>query len=208
MYDFCDYGDSSRRATAPVTPVLGRVGFPSRGSVVPNRITRVGKLNFTGRSVICLDGTSGRGRGMRIARVASDCLGFVIPMRTNNRCAMAVRETKGRAILGKAFGIPFIIPVVSVILPSNGMRPGDGIRVRKGKFRTKSITMLCTSFCPANIRCGLPLALGRRKMRFALPRKLCKMGSVVVVEKRQGDGLKAVAVRAGINSGLKKNIMF
>ena len=201
--------DSDNEHTAiPIAPILKEIKFPSENDITPGQVAQINGLGFAKEDVLYLNDETNNKEKVEVTEVTDSYLKFIVPLEAGGNYSVIIERAGKQTILNGTFKVPFVVPIIDVVLPSNNIPAKGKVEIRGKGFEDGDIATLYASFYPEGVEYNIPLALNDEGAEFTLPEGLYGVNSIMIIRGERKSNIGTITIETNVGDKLGGGVVF
>lgn len=202
----CDSDDEY--IATPIAPIIKEIKFPSENDIIPGQVAQINGLGFAKEDIVYLNNATNQKEKVEVTEVTDSYLKFIVPMEAGGDYTVTIERAGKQTVLNGTFKVPFIVPIIDIVLPAGNVQPKSKIEIQGKGFATGDVAVLYASFYPAGVEYNLPLTLNEEGAEFTLPEGLYGVNSIMIVRGERKSNLGTITIETNVGDKLGGGVIF
>lgn len=202
----CDSDDE--HTAIPIAPILKEIKLPSENDIIPGQVAQINGLGFAKEDIVYLSNATNQKEKVEVTEVTDSYLKFIIPVEAGGEYSITIERACKQTVLNGTLKVPFIVPIIDVVLPSGNVQPKSKVEIQGKGFEAGDVAVLYASFYPTGIEYNLPLTLNEEGVEFTLPEGLYGVNSIMIVRGERKSNLGTITIETNVGDKLGGGVVF
>lgn len=202
----CD--SDSEHTAIPIAPILKEIKFPSENDIIPGQLAQINGLGFSKEDIVYLTDETNKTEQVEVTEVTDSYLKFIVPLEAGGNYTVTIERAGKQTTLTGTFKVPFIVPIIDIILPAHNIAPKGKVEIQGKGFQKGDVATLYASFYPAGIEYNVPLTITDEGAEFTLPEGLYGVNSIMIIRGDRKSNIGTITVETNIGDRIGGGVVF
>lgn len=202
----CD--SDSEHTVTPIAPILKEIKFPSENDIIPGQVVQINGLGFSKEDIVYLTDETNKTEQVEVTEVTDSYLKFIVPLEAGGNYTVTIERAGKQTTLTGTFKVPFIVPILDIVLPSHNIPPKGKVEIQGKGFQKGDVATLYASFYPEGIEYNLPLTITDEGAEFTLPESLYGVNSIMIIRGERKSNIGTITVETNVGDRIGGGVVF